>query len=156
MNRSFRAKLSRLGQFVLGVSIVVPIGVFVFVAVLLADPVISILLPVIGTLAVGLIAWVVFGMRYQARDNGLVSFHGPFRVRCPWEAINRVRKGTRGDLVRRVGGSWFFSPLSSENLIILERSGGKSEVMVSPNDLPGFIEVLKSRAPEATWDGFPP
>ena len=156
MNRSFRAKLSWWGPYVAGVTIIVSIGATVSAAVFLADPVISILLPVIGTLFPVLMAWVVFGMRYQASENGLVSFHGPFRVRCPWEEIIKVRKGTRGDLVKRAGDGSIVSPLSSENLIILERSGGKSEVMVSPNDLPGFIEVLKSRAPEATWDGFPP
>ena len=153
MSQSFKAKLDWPQQLLAGVIFVACTVLIVGVAIFLANPVVSVSL-LIWILVAGLTVWLFLSIRYEVREDGLVSFFGPFSTRCTWDQITRVRKGTRRDLIQLTSTGFFLSPLAPANLVIIERSGGRGKVMASPVDFSGFTRALRTKVPEAGREGI--
>jgi len=89
-----------------------------------------------------LVAWIFAGTSYRVSDTTLAVRSGPIRVTVPLAAIRRVTR-TRSVLSAPA--------LSLRRLEV--QYGRHSTVVISPNDESGFLDALRSRAPQAELPG---
>ena len=93
-------------------------------------------------LVFALVAWIFAGTSYRVSDTMLTVRSGPMRVTVPLTDIRRVTR-TRSVLSAPA--------LSLRRLEV--QYGRHSSVVISPDDEPGFLDALRSRAPQAELPG---
>jgi len=93
-------------------------------------------------LVFALVAWIFAGTSYRVSDTTLAVRSGPLRVTVPLREIRRVTR-TRSVLSAPA--------LSLRRLEV--QYGPHSTVVISPHDEVGFLDALRSRAPQAELPG---
>jgi hypothetical protein len=99
-----------------------------------------------GLFPLGVLLFVIYlitSTKYSLKSQELVVVFGPFRFRYPFSSIVLVRRGSAfGDLNQPVSVNFTFS---TDQLIILLKSGVFRAVTISPRDQGRFLWLLATR-----------